>query len=254
MPDTIPVAETPAQAPAEDSAGSALESVFDLHYIPTSACAAFDFTGKSWFSVPAATLAGMRQAGTPQSVADAIVSDNCWELIIESYAERHSEDYALHNTLSDSVAVFACGAAPVEIRISGRLLTADHADHRLTFLSRYLDGMRARRNPDPGRQLSFFLKGVTFSLIIKSLSFAHAAGEETYTRTAIDGWAFHYPVAASIGGYYGATAPTPAGKEEAEGAPGFGRNGESSVPGAEQQPVPKARGKTGDDEVRLLAV
>lgn len=249
MPDLNP----PSATPAESKTPSAPLSVFSLGYIPTSTCAAFDFTGKSFFSVPPTTLEGMRQAGTSEQVVNGIAAANFWELIIERYAERHSEDYALHNTLSDSVAVCACGAAPVNVRISGQLLTADHTDHRLLFLSHYLERMRAKRNTDEKRRLSFSIKGVSFNLIIKSLAFADSVSRETYVHTEIEGWAFHYPTQSALYGYYGTAAPTPVNKEEAEGA---ARPPQQPADGAGED-APEAKAGTGrdtDDEVRVISV
>ena len=248
MPDSVPTSEA---GQTGDRAEDSLLSVFDLRYIPTSACAAYDFTGKSYFSVPATTLEGMREAGAPEGVVGGIASSNFWQLIIERYSEQHSEDYSLHNTLSDSVAVFSCGAAPVTVRISGLLLTADHDDHRLAFLSRYLDRMRARRNTDAKRQLSFFIKGLSFNLIIKSLTFADSVSRESYARIEMEGWACHYPTRSAVYGYYGATAPTPVNKEEAEGEAREKSQEQSNAPAKADA---KNKTATADDEVRVIAV
>lgn len=183
-----------------------LPSVFTLGYLPTSPCAAFGFAAKAGFSVPGETLAGMAANGL--SLPGGMTADTFWEMIIERYSERHAEQYALHNTLADSVAVFACGPAPVVIRIGGRLLRADHDDHRLNFLSIYMNSLRARRREGTKRQLRFFLKGRAFGLIIKSLAFAESADSETYTRMDVEGWACDYP-AASSQGYAGTEAAVP---------------------------------------------
>lgn len=191
-------------------------SVFSLGYVPTSPCAAFEFTAKAGFSVPGETLAGMAESGL--SLPEDLTADAFWEMIIERYSERHTEQYSLHNTLSDSVAVFACGPAPVTIRIGGRLLRADHNDHRLNFLMIYMNCMRARRRVEATRQLRFFLKGRAFDLIIKSLAFTESADSETYTQMDVEGWACSYPSASSQS-YAGSEAAVPTCREPKTGEP-----------------------------------
>lgn len=162
-------------------ASSTLTSVFDIGYIPSSWNVEFEgkFRERAYFKF--------------SSSDGAAESSTFWEMIIERYSEAHQEKYSLHNTLSDNIEVFSTGAEPIQVEITGWLLTSRAEDHRAAFLSKYVEELRSRMG-NTGQDLVFVCKHTQMRLRIKNVTLINATDPQGYTQISLSGVAYKYSV------------------------------------------------------------
>ena len=187
-------------------------SVFDAGYISSSKSASLTKSRTGYFALGATAFGGASgstgggQADTPQAS-----TANFWQIIITSITEGHSEKSLVHNTLSENVSVFAAGALPVQVNITGMLLRTASNNHHFEFLKRYVDGLRARKLSVEERTCTFVSKDTSFKIIIEALVIESSVENETYVNISIQGHAYGYKMANSRDplqlGYYGTASP-----------------------------------------------
>lgn len=194
-------------------------SVFDAGYISSSKAASTGVrtgyfalgTGTSVASL--ATLGGL--AGTTMKASSGTMSSaaNFWQIIITGIVEEHAEKSLVHNTLSENVSVFAAGAMPVQVSITGLLLLSATDNHHFGFLKRYVDELRARRLSLEDRTCLFVSKDTSFKLIIEALVLGTSVENEAYADISIQGHACGYRMTDSKDplrlNYYGKESPVP---------------------------------------------
>ena len=91
------------------------------------------------------------------------------KLQVQSYVEEHSEKYVIHNSLSESAAVFCSGANAVSVNITGRLLLSQSDDHFAEFIDFYARKLRARELQDSGLVCTFLMGGMSMNLYIEMI-------------------------------------------------------------------------------------
>ena len=119
------------------------------------------------------------------------------------------------------MSVFAAGALPVQINITGKLLRTASNDHHFEFLRRYVDELRARKLDLGERTCTFVSKDTTVRIIIEALVLESSVENESYVDISIQGHAYGYRMTNSNEplklGYYGTETPvatSAAGKGE----------------------------------------
>lgn len=176
-------------------------SVFDAGYISSSKAASLTKARTGYFALGTGGSGGLFR---PESGGPAA---NFWQIIITSITEGHSEKSLVHNTLSENVSVFAAGALPVQINITGKLLRTASNDHHFEFLRRYVDELRARKLDLEERTCTFVSKDTTFRIIIEALVLESSVENESYVDISIQGHAYGYRMTGSRDplklGYYG---------------------------------------------------
>lgn len=109
------------------------------------------------------------------------------------------------------MSVFAAGALPIQINITGMLLRPASNNHHFEFLKRYVDGLRARKLSVEERICAFVSKDTSFKIIIEALVIESSVENETYVNISIQGHAYGYKMANSRDplqlGYYGTASP-----------------------------------------------
>lgn len=184
------------------------ESVFDLGYIPTSKAIDYSLLTSGYFTVddfglPAIAFGGTEDAG-----------DIFWQIIVTGLSELHEEKYALHNTISDSVAIFAAGAKPIAITINGYVLLSASDDEHYRFLQSYVDKFRARLLSAQEKKLTFRSQDTAFKLIIDSIALSRDVALENYVGITVSGLAYEYTQTDSLErldlSYYGKKRKTKA--------------------------------------------
>jgi len=175
-------------------------SVFDLGYIPTSKAVDYESLEACYF-----TLIDAPEFPT----VEATSTDYFWKLIVTNLVEGHGETLSMHNTLSDSIGVFATGAKPVDVTISGKILVSETDDHCFEFFQEYVQRFRARQLAVSAKTLKFISKDTTFNLIIQSITVGAAVDSEGYFDLGIQGLAYGYKMLNSLEpmsyDYYGTT-------------------------------------------------
>ena len=176
------------------------ESVFDLGYIPSSKNLMFGDAHACYF-----TLADRYNIIT----VEAPVTDYFWRMIVMNIVEGHSEKHATHNTLSDSVGVFATGANHIDIIISGKILVSKTEDDSFVFLQEYVRRFRERQLAYSNKTLCFVFKDCTFNLIVQSITLTASVQSESYFDISVQGAAYGYKMLNSSEplnlDYYGTT-------------------------------------------------
>lgn len=196
------------------------DSVFDLEYIPTSKDLDYTVLTSGYFTVndmgqPA--VESQTQASDPFSLNNG--SDGTfWQIIVTAMNETHEENFALHNTIGDNIAVFAAGAKPIAVNIRGYVLFSGEDDYNYLLLRNYVDHFRARHLSANSSHLTFRLKDTNFRLIIENIALGHRIEFETYVDVAISGLAYYYGQNDSLEnlrlGYDGKFAKTVARRSE----------------------------------------
>ena len=197
-------------------------SVFDAGYISSSKAASLTKARTGYFALSAAASGGASgSANGEQADASQAPAANFWQIIITSITEGHSEKSLVHNTLSENVSVFAAGALPVQVNITGKLLRTASSDHHFEFLRRYVDELRARKLDLEERICTFVSKDTTFRIIVEALVLESSVENESYVDISIQGHAYGYRMTGSRDplklGYYGtepSVATSAAGKGE----------------------------------------
>ena len=191
---------------SSSSSESEVKSAFDLEYVPTSKAADYTVLTSGYFTIDEG---GSSNPNTSDAMSKSSNSSsaNFWQMIIASLTEEHSEGYSLHNTLSDSVVVYATGARPISVSISGYVLFAKTDDHLFALLKYYVDQFRARHFTVNNKHLTFVSQDTRFKLIIQSIAMQHDVQFETYVPLTISGIAYEYRMDGSNEplnfGYYG---------------------------------------------------
>lgn len=196
-------------------------SVFDAGYISSSKAAALTKARTGYFALSTGGSGGLSASGGLFSPESGTPAANFWQIIITSITEGHSEKSLVHNTLSENVSVFAAGALPVQINITGKLLRTASNDHHFEFLRRYVDELRARKLDLEERTCTFVSKDTTFRIIVEALVLESSVENESYVDISIQGHAYGYRMTGSRDplklGYYGtepSVATSAAGKGE----------------------------------------
>lgn len=185
----------PNKSPEKNGVNLEQKSVFDLGYIPTSKAADFTLFSSGYFAVndigaEALNKLGLTILGGDDSPTKA--DGNFWQMIVTHINEEHEEAYALHNTISDNVVVFATGAKPIAVTIRGYVLIGGSDDHNYLLLRNYVDHFRARHLSARGLHLTFRSQDTRFKLVIESISLSHTIEFETYVAISISGLAYDY--------------------------------------------------------------
>ena len=197
----------------ESSTTTNTVSVFDVGYIASSKAASLTKLQTGYFSL------GTRKADMP-STEGSQASENFWKILITNITEGHAEKSLVHNTLSENVSVFAAGAMPVQISITGMLLRTATDNNHFEFLVQYVNALRARKLNKEDRTCTFVSKDTSFNLIIEALVLETSVENEAYINISIQGHAYGYKMTNSKDslqlGYYGTTSsvPTSAVKKE----------------------------------------
>lgn len=175
-------------------------SVFDAGYISSSKSASLTKSRTGYFAL-GATAFGGASGSTDGGQADTTQAStaNFWQIIITSITEGHN------------VSVFAAGALPVQVNITGMLLRTASNNHHFEFLKRYVYGLRARKLSVEERTCTFVSKDTSFKIIIEALVIESSVENETYVNISIQGHAYGYKMANSRDhlqlGYYGTASP-----------------------------------------------
>lgn len=154
-------------------------SVFDAGYISSSKSASLTKSRTGYFAL-GATAFGGASGSTDGGQADTTQAStaNFWQIIITSITEGHN------------VSVFAAGALPVQVNITGMLLRTASNNHHFEFLKRYVDGLRARKLSVEERTCTFVSKDTSFKIIIEALVIESSVENETYVNISIQGHAY----------------------------------------------------------------
>lgn len=225
-------------------------SVFDAGYISSSKCASLTKTQTGYFSLgntlPTTDFTG--SADTASGNQGNASSANFWKIIITNITEGHSEKSLVHNTLSENVSVFAAGALPVQVSITGMLLRTLTDNHHFEFLQQYVDRLRARKLSLDKRTCTFVSKDTSFKIIIEALVVESSVENETYIDISIQGHAYGYKMTNSRDplqlGYYGTEYPVAtSGVKKEDAAENKDATGNEQLEGARQS--------SSDPETRL---
>lgn len=162
------------------------KSVFDLEYIPTSKAAVYTLLTSGYFTVddfglPAIAFGGSQDAG-----------DVFWQIIVTNLSELHEEKYALHNPISDSVAIYAAGAKPIAITLNGYVPISASDDEHYKLLQGYVDRFRARHLSANEKKLTFRSQDTSFKLIIDAMALSRDVALENYVGLTVSGLAYEY--------------------------------------------------------------
>ena len=177
------------------------------YYIPTSKAADYTVVTSGYFTVDTTqlpTAARKSYASTAQAQANP---QPFWQILVTTFSELHEEKYSLHSTIADSVSIFACGAKPIAVSISGYVLFTPRDDHLYTLLKNYVENFRARHLSARDKHLTFISQDTELSLIIESISMGYSTEFETYVPVTISGMAYEYKMTNStealLKTYYG---------------------------------------------------
>ncbi len=118
-----------------------------------------------------------------------------WEFIVTDYSEVHAESYIPREVLGDAYCVYTTGAVPIQIRMSGYLLTTPLVDHRIDFLTVYQQLLRGTQSKKTGLPVGFALKETLVYLDITQIAQSTAATIPNMTALTITGLGYNYLVA-----------------------------------------------------------
>lgn len=196
---------TTTSAASSVSGGNTMHSVFSLGYIPTSKDRDFTVQTSGFFTLGevsadtrktgglASALGGVSAAGVVDTAGkDANSPGLFWPCIITDISESHDEGISLHNTLSDSIVMFATGAKAVEMHIAGKVLVSGADDHLYIFLQRYVAQFRARRLHAAQKKLTFISRDTSLQLVITSITIGASIEDETYVNLGVVGLGHSY--------------------------------------------------------------
>lgn len=176
---------------------------------------------------------GDRNSILGDDVLSADEGGRFWRMIIADMSETHKEKYSHHNTLSDSVSVFATGAAPIEVNISGMLLLTEQENDCFEFLKEYVSMFRASALSKADKTMLFVCRDTTMKILLDSVAFTLNVENESYANVTFSGIAYRYKMVDSMEkplfSYYGGTSGTYGGGS------GFPREDESEQAGGEQE-------------------
>ena len=134
----------------------------------------------------------LKTLGFSRKSAMDLAENGFWRYVVTDINESHDEGMVLHNTLSDTVTLFATGAIPIGIQINGFVLTVPGKDDRTNFLKLYSDRIRGRVLDRTRSVLYFGYKDTLMRLFITQMAISNDAGNEMYTNLIITGVASHY--------------------------------------------------------------
>ena len=224
------------------SATTPIKSVFDYEYIPTSKAGVYTAVTSGYFTLdktvspfaaadddPKQQLRKLGELDADGSLISKSMSPKpdayakaksvfevsapqrqpYWKIIVTILSEVHEENFSMHNTLSDSVSVFATGAKPIVISITGYVLFAPKDDHLYWLLRHYVDAFRSRQLAAQSQKLYFMCQDTEFGLDIQSFALGYTVEMETYVPFTISGVAYDYTTHNSneklLRSYYGKT-------------------------------------------------
>lgn len=257
MPDSIKNASLTYEEKSFDSSSDdqAYESVFVMEYQPRTKSASLTVAQSGYFltdgdmasdgvfkSFLSDETDNYRSSMVPATSHGSNTNPVFWQIIVETLSETHEEKYSLHNTLSDSVAVFATGAKPISIQISGKLLHSRSDDHYFLFLQNYVNRFRARLLTTQQRTLTFISQDTVMNVIITNMTLNHGVDLETYSEITISGYAYGYKQNTSVEDfvlpndltYYGTNYAIPV-KSFADGETPEGNDSLNLAPGGDNE-------------------
>lgn len=118
--------------------------------------------------------------------------DPYWRIAITQLEETHEENYKLHNTVSDNVVIYAMGAKPIMVTITGFVLISSMDDDNYLLLRNYVENYRARNLVARNMELEFLSQDTKFNIIVESINLGRTIELETYVHVAISGMAYNY--------------------------------------------------------------
>lgn len=194
-------------------------SVFSTGYTQTSKATKYedDYRTKCYLQLSSESLTEVfSSASTEKAItsteATQLRSDDFWELILTDFTEDHAEKVGMNNTLSEAFCWFAMGPSPVQIDLTGHLLTSGDKDYRTKFLYQYVANMRAKQLSQKARTLTLVVKDTVMKLLILSLHFTESKDMPDFSTVNITGVGYNYRTINSTAklytGYYGTTEAT----------------------------------------------
>lgn len=225
-------------------------------FIPTSKAVEFDALTSGYFTINDIGAAALKSLGITSILEEygkstSAIDGTFWQIIVTEIQETHEESYSLHNTVADNVAVFATGAKPIAMSISGYVLISKSDDHNYALLKNYVDHFRARHlSAKVDASLTFRSQDTSFKLIIESINLGHTIEFETYVAVTIAGLAYDYGQTDSFENldfsYYGKNRKTPGSRAELIGEEEEEK--EEETPKSQEQPKSEPPYKNPDSD------
>ncbi|MCB5270527.1 MAG: hypothetical protein LHW56_01630 [Candidatus Cloacimonetes bacterium] len=164
----------------------------------TSWAAKGDFTRKGYLSFPRddVTRKHLTQLLGSSELAERMITQGFWELIISSYAERHADTASIQDVLADTFIVFSGGAEPIQVQFSGYVWVTNKEDHRLALLYMYEKLFRGSKlqATHPRLSMNLTLRDTTERFFPTVLQLSESALMQGATTFAMSGFACRYKI------------------------------------------------------------
>lgn len=111
-----------------------------------------------------------------------------YQMIVLDIKENHSEGVGIVSSLADSNFTLTMGANPVNVAISGLLITTRDNNQRDSFSDTYDKELRGTK----GKIIHFICKDVVMRLKVSSINLSTSREMDDMTRVSIEGSGFKY--------------------------------------------------------------
>lgn len=156
------------------------------------------FKDKAVLRVSSSGISALKNAkpGLSPETITLLETYGFWEMILTSYVEEHEEGFQLTDGLSDTFVVYALGALPVKVSLSGFLFYTKEEDHRIDFIKIYDSLFRGTRAHELGASMSLSVLGTTMDIKVTGSSLTHSAGSDDLVSLSISGIGMKYETTA----------------------------------------------------------
>jgi len=160
-----------------------------------------DEANAATFRIASESRAALNSLIPNSKITNTLLTEGFWKIIITSVAEQHSEAYSLVNTLSDSFVIFATGANPISLSLTGFVLHGKNKDYYTDFTYLYntiFRGTELRKNK---LILEFLVKDTFMNLYVTGMSPNFNSTMQDFIPVTIQGIAYNYENLRGLTGY-----------------------------------------------------
>lgn len=127
-----------------------------------------------------------------EDTARIMINDEMLNIIVLMYSESHVDNVEVTNMLSDSVSMYAYGAMPISIALSGLVKEAKDGNHLYSVLKKYKTEWRQRLLTDYKKNTKLTIMDVVMDFAITSINIVKNTDIMGYDTINIDGIGWNY--------------------------------------------------------------
>lgn len=124
--------------------------------------------------------------------ARIMINGEMLDIIVLTYSESHVDNIEVSNMLSDSVSMYAYGALPVTIALSGMVKEARDGNHLYSVLKKYKTEWRQRLTTDYKKNTKLTIMDTVMDFAITGINIVQTTETMGYDTINIDGIGWNY--------------------------------------------------------------